>query len=70
MSKERLEIKPRYIVDSHGKKVAVILDIATFECMLENLENLYFGLQAKQVLKQAEFIDFDKANQTILTKKE
>ena len=65
---ETLEISPRYIVDSTGKKTEVILDISTFERMLESLEDLYFGLQAKQALQEGEFIDFDEANKKILKK--
>ena len=68
MKKERLEIAPRYIIDSSGKKTEVILDISTFERMLENLEDLYFGLQAEQALREGEFIDFDEANKKILKK--
>jgi len=49
MKKQDLEISPRYIVDNTGKKTEVILDIATFETMLENLEDTYFGLEAKKV---------------------
>lgn len=47
MRKNILEIKPRYIIDSSGKKTKVILDISTFEHLLESLEDLYFGLQAE-----------------------
>jgi len=65
---ETLEISPRYIVDSTGKKTEVILDISTFERMLESLEDLYFGLQAEQALQEGEFIDFDEANKKILKK--
>ena len=65
---ETLEISPHYIVDSSGKKTEVILDILTFERMLESLEDLYFGLQAEQVLQEGEFIDFDEANKKILKK--
>ena len=63
-----LEISPRYVVDSTGKKTEVILDISTFERMLESLEDLYFGLQAEQALQEGEFIDFDEANKKILKK--
>ena len=68
MKKEALEISPRYIIDGMGKKTEVILDISTFEKMLESLEDLYFGLHAEQVLQAGEFIDFDEANKKILKK--
>ncbi|HJZ23856.1 MAG TPA: hypothetical protein VJ201_05340 [Candidatus Babeliales bacterium] len=62
MKKEDLNISPRYIVDSTGKKTEVVLDISTFEKMLESLEDMYFGLQAEQALDTGEFIDFDEIN--------
>lgn len=68
MKKEILEISPRYIVDSSGKKTEVILDVSTFERLLESLEDLHFGLQAEKTLKEGEFIDFDEANKKILKK--
>ena len=68
MKKEVLEISPRYIVDSAGKKTEVILEIATFEKMLESLEDMYFGLKADQALDEGEFIDFDEANKAVLKK--
>ena len=67
MKKNILEISPRYIVDSTGKKTEVILDVSTFEKILESLEDLYFGLQAEKAL-QEEYIDFDEANHEILKK--
>ena len=68
MRKDVLEISPRYIVDSMGKKTEVILDISTFEKMLESLEDFYFGLQAERALENGEFIDFDEANKKIIKK--
>lgn len=68
MKKIGLEISPRYIVDSYGKKIEVILDISTFEQLLEELEDLYFGLAAEQALAEGDFIDFDEANKKILKK--
>lgn len=68
MKKQLLEISPKYIVDSSGKKTGVVLDISTFEQILENLEDLYFALKAEKVLEQGEFIDFDEANKKILKK--
>lgn len=62
MKRESLEIDPRYIVDSTGKKTEVVLDILTFEKMLESLEDVYFGSKAKEALQEGEFIDFDEAN--------
>ena len=68
IKKHDLEIAPRYIVDSVGNKTEVVLDIATFEQMVEVLEDLYLGLQAEEAFKEGEFIDFDEANKKILKK--
>lgn len=68
MKKQILEISPKYIVDSTGKKMEVVLDIVTFEKMLEQLEDLYFGLKAERALKEGEFIDFDEASKKIVKK--
>jgi len=61
-------MEPRYIVDSTGKKVEVVLDLSTYEKMVENLEDSYFGEQAERALEEGEFIDFDEANKKILKK--
>ncbi len=66
--KQLLEILPKYIVDSSGKKTGVVPDISTFKQMLENLEDLYFALKAEKVIEQVEFIDFYEANKKILKK--
>jgi len=63
-----MDIEPRYIVDSTGKKIEVVLDISTFEKMVEKLEDSYFGEQAERALEEGEFIDFDEANKKILKK--
>ena len=68
MKKNTLYMEPRYIVDSTGKKVEVVLDLSTYEKMVENLEDSYFGEQAERVLEDGEFIDFDEANKKILKK--
>ncbi|MBT4855956.1 hypothetical protein HOM50_00190 [bacterium] len=68
MKKDAMDIEPRYIVDSTGKKIEVVLDISTFEKMVEKLEDSYFGEQAERALEEGEFIDFDEANKKILKK--
>ncbi len=68
MKKHSLEISPRYIVDSSGKKTEVVLDISTFEKMLSSLEDMYLGIKAEQALQDGEFLDFDEANEKILKK--
>ena len=45
------KIHPRYIVDNKGEKTDVILDISTFEQLLEEIEDLYFSSVAHQALQ-------------------
>ncbi len=47
-------LTPQYIVDKTGKKKAVILDINSFENLLEEIEDIYFGSLAKLALEQEE----------------
>ena len=61
MKKQALEFSPRYIVDEQGKKIEVVLDILTFEKMVEKLEEVYLGLQAEKAIGEGEFVDFDAA---------
>ena len=68
MKKDILHISPKYIVDATGKKTEVVLDITTFEQLLENLEDLYYGARAKEALTEGEFLDFDEANKDLLKK--
>ena len=47
-------IKPQYIIDEKGKKTAVILNVKTFESILEELEDLYDVAQAEEIIKKGE----------------
>ncbi len=47
-------LAPQYIVDTKGKKTAVILNINSFEKLLEEIEDIYFGSLAKAALDQEE----------------
>lgn len=67
MKKQILEISPQFIIDRTGKKTGVLLDISTFESMLEKLEELYLGLEAEHILKdEKEFSDFEKLKKKLL----
>ncbi len=35
-----IELHPRYVVDEEGQRVAVVLDLAAYERLLEGLEEL------------------------------
>jgi predicted DNA-binding protein len=46
------EIAPQFIVDKAGKKTAVILDIATFQHLIDELEDFYLGVLAQAALNE------------------
>lgn len=46
------KIIPQYIIDKAGKKTAVILDIKTFNKMLDRIEDLYLTNMANNVIKK------------------
>lgn len=64
---KKIEIEPRYIVDNSGKKKEVILNIKTFEKILEQLEDMYLAREAQKALQEDEFIDFEEANKKTLS---
>jgi hypothetical protein len=43
-------LEPSYIVDGAGKKTAVVLDLATFDAIIEELEDLHDIICADEVL--------------------
>ncbi len=50
------EISPQYIIDKGGKKTAVIIDIETYEKLLEEIEDIYLGCLSEAALKdESEF---------------
>ncbi|MBC7915614.1 MAG: hypothetical protein H7Y07_16010 [Pyrinomonadaceae bacterium] len=36
-----IEMKPQYIIDDSGKKISVVISIAEYEKMLEDLDDAY-----------------------------
>jgi hypothetical protein len=46
------KITPQYIIDKAGKKTGVILDIFSFEQLLEEIEDIYFGSIAHKALQE------------------
>lgn len=48
-----LKPKEKYVVDEHGKKTAVVLDIAAYEALIEHLEDLEDALELDQAIRSA-----------------
>ena len=65
---KKIQIEPRYIVDNSGKKREVVLNIKTFEKILEQLEDMYLIKEAQKAFKEDDYIDFKEANKRILKK--
>ncbi|MBI5400363.1 hypothetical protein HZB07_07175 [Candidatus Saganbacteria bacterium] len=42
------KLKERYLTDKNGHKEAVVLDVGTYEELLENLEDLYVIAERKK----------------------
>jgi hypothetical protein len=62
-------ITPQYIIDKAGKKTGVILDIISFERLLEEIEDIYFGSIAHKILqKENEYISHDDVKKKIARK--
>ncbi len=54
-------IRPQYILDQTGNKTAVILDIVTFENILEALEDNYLAKIGTQILATEDsYTDLDE----------
>lgn len=68
IKKENISIEPQFIINKTGKKTAVVLDIKTYESILESLEDFYLGAKSEQILQKCDFIDFAKANKRITKK--
>ena len=45
--------KPKYVVDEHGKKTAVVLDVAAYEALLQHLEDLEDALELDEATRSA-----------------
>lgn len=47
-------ITPQYIIDSTGKKTSVVLDLKTFNLIMEDLEDLYDIREAEKILARGQ----------------
>ena len=43
--------RPRYVVDEHGRKTAVVLDVAAYEALLQHLEDLEDALELDEAMR-------------------
>lgn len=56
-------IPTHFIVDKTGKKTAVILDIETFQHLIDELEDFYLGIIAQTAKREdAETVSHDKVS--------
>lgn len=69
MMHEKIKIAPHYIIDESGKKTGVILDIKTFEKLIEDIEDIYFTALAQTRLEQEqEYIDHEDVKHDLFDK--
>lgn len=62
MKKSVIELKPRFITDEQGNKLEVVLDIATYDQLVDFLEDHYLGKMAEEVLSaesKEEYMDLE-----------
>ena len=70
MKKITIEPQPQFIINKLGKKTAVILDIKTYERIMEQLEDSYLGALAEQVFKhETKYHDLSKVKKKLARKK-
>ena len=62
-----LSVKEQYIIDENGQRVSVVLEIGTYQKLLEELEAIRAYDQAK--LKGGEAIPFEQAVEEIERKR-
>lgn len=62
-------ITPQFIINEKGKKTAVILDIKSFEKLLEEVEDIYLGAISEKALREdGESISHDEVKKKALKK--
>lgn len=60
MKREIIEPNPRFFFDKHGNKVDVLLDIQTYDQLMEHYEDHCLGKMASEVLateSKEEYVD-------------
>ena len=62
-----INLHPKYITDSNGKKISAVIDIKEFENMLEDIEDLVIIAQRKDedTTSHEDFLKELKADGTI-----
>lgn len=69
MKKNIVEPKPRFITDEQGNKLEVILDIATYDQLIELVEDHYLSKTAEEVLateSKEEYMDLEDFRKTLV----
>lgn len=60
-----IEIKEQFVVDDQGKRVSVLLDIATYQKVLDALEELEYIRAADEAEAVGKFIPLEEAIEII-----
>jgi len=46
-----MKIKEKYVIDEKGKKTAVVLDLASYNALLEHIEDLEDALELDEAIR-------------------
>ena len=64
------DVPVQFIIDKTGKKTGIILDIKTFEKLMDELEDFYLGALAQAALKEdQEVVSHDEVKQRFAQRK-
>lgn len=69
MKKDTLYPNPRFITDDKGNKLEVVLDIATYDKLIDLIEDYYLGQMAQEVLAcedKEEYVDMHEFKKRLL----
>lgn len=60
------DISPQFIVDKEGNKTAVLIDIKSYESLLDEIEDIYLASLAKETFDQDDLISHEEVKRKLL----
>lgn len=67
--KPSTDIPTQFIIDETGKKTGVILDIETFQKLIDELEDFYLAALAQASMQDSDTISHDEVKERFAQKK-
>jgi hypothetical protein len=66
---KKKKFQPKFLVGEDGKKVGVLLDIAFYEALIEELEDFYDAERAEKIMaKKLKLHTFDEVKKSLFSK--